>query len=401
MIQLGAFDDGVAADVRDAYIKEIEAIARVSLKDVVPGPDRIAFAQHTPDSQQPMTVVATQKALTQVGFFPGGKADGICGYRTVSAIRLFQEYVRAVEQLSSVPDGRFAPQSQQHLQRWVTRGLHPEWTPTVDGWRSGTLGDTEYTAWLGLLAQVKARYLTSPTRMLQMVNASTAPSDTRKVANWDVSPAGIHLIGVRREEASLKFDDIFVVLIKGLVYKFQGTTEPGAATDSTKGAPFLVQGQHDYHFGWHKRTYLALRPQNKGVLIVRSKGDMRLDDADLANGLQVEGTINVHWGGLGLKRDVNTWSEGCQVINGTAYVNPKDALVNCAAFAATNNDEIAKNPSKTRGAYNVLLDLVTALGSDLESPTVKYTLLAEDDLALNPMLQHKLVAARALVQPLL
>ena len=401
MIQLGAFDDGVAVDVRDAYIKEIEAIARVSLKDVVPGPDRIAFAQHTPDSQQPMTVVATQKALTQVGFFPGGKADGICGYRTVSAIRLFQEYVRAVEQLSSVPDGRFDPQSQQHLQRWVTRGLRPEWTPTVDGWRSGTLGDTEYTAWLGLLAQVKARYLTSPTRMLQMVNASTAPSDTRKVANWDVSPAGIHLIGVRREEASLKFDDIFVVLIKGLVYKFQGTTEPGAATDSTKGAPFLVQGQHDYHFGWHKKTYLALRPQNKGVLIVRSKGDMRLDDADLANGLQVEGTINVHWGGLGLKRDVNTWSEGCQVINGTAYVNPNDALVNCAAFAATNNDEIAKNPSKTRGAYNVLLDLVTALGSDLASPTVKYTLLAEDDLALNPMLQHKLVAARALVQPLL
>ena len=71
-------------------------------------------------------------------------------------------------------------------------------------------------------------------------------------------------------------------------------------------APFLVQGQHDYHFGWHKKTYLALRPQNKGVLIVRSKGDMRLDEADLANGLQVEGTINVHWGGLGLKRDVNT-----------------------------------------------------------------------------------------------
>ena len=124
-------------------------------------------------------------------------------------------------------------------------------------------------------------------------------------------------------------------------------------------------------------------------------------EADLANGLQVEGTINVHWGGLGLKRDVNTWSEGCQVINGTAYVTPTGALVTCAAFTATNNDEIAKNPSKTRGAYNVLLDLVTALGSDLASPIVKYTLLAEDDLAVNPLLQQKLVVARALVQPLL
>ena len=128
---------------------------------------------------------------------------------------------------------------------------------------------------------------------------------------------------------------------------------------------------------------------------------MQLDEADLANGLQVEGTINVHWGGLCLKRDVNTWSEGCQVINGTAYVTPQCALINCAAFAATNNDEIAKTPSKTRGAYNVLLDLVTALGNDLPSPTVKYTLLVEDDLQLNPMLRQKLVDARALVQPLL
>ena len=401
MIQLGAFDDGVGADVRDAYIKEVETIARLPLKDVVPGPDRIAFAPYTPDPQQPMTVAAIQKALAQIGFFPGGKADGICGYRTVSAIRLFQEYVRAVEQLPCVPDGRFGPQSQQHLQRWITKGLQPDWTPTVDAWRSGALGNTEYSAWLGLLGQVKARYLSSPTRMLQLVNANTAPSDTRKVAAWDVSPTGVHLIGVRREEASLKFDDIFVVLIKGLVYKFQGTTEPGAATDPTKGAPFLVQGQHDYHFGWHKKTYLALRPQNNGVLIVRSKGDMQLDEADLANGLQVEGTINVHWGGLGLKRDVNTWSEGCQVINGTAYVTPQGALINCAAFAATNNDEIAKTPSKTRGAYNVLLDLVTALGNDLPSPTVKYTLLVEDDLQLNPMLRQKLVDARALVQPLL
>ena len=232
-------------------------------------------------------------------------------------------------------------------------------------------------------------------------NANTTPTDTKKVAEWDFSPGAIHLIGVRREEASLKFDDIFVALIKGLVYKFQGTTEPGAATDATKGAPFLVQGQHDYHFGWHKRTYLALRPQKNGVLIVRSKGDMRLDEADLANGVQPEGTINVHWGGLGLRRDVNTWSEGCQVITGTAYVTPANTLVNCASFAATNNDEVAKNPSKTRGAYNVLLDLVTALGSDLPSPTVKYTLLVEDDLTLNPMLAKKMAEARAMIQPLL
>ena len=71
--------------------------------------------------------------------------------------------------------------------------------------------------------------------------------------------------------------------------------------------------------------------------------------------------------------DVKTWSEGCQVINGTAYLDPENKLIDCSAFAAVNNSEIAGNPSKTRGAYNVLLDLVTALGNDIPGNSVKYT----------------------------
>ena len=108
----------------------------------------------------------------------------------------------------------------------------------------------------------------------------------------------------------------------------------------------------------------------------------------------------MHWGGKGLLANVKTWSEGCQVINGSVYLTPGNELVNCAAFAAQNNDEIAANPAKTRGAYNVLLDLVTALSSDL-SPTVKYTLLAEPDLDLAPALKQGLADARARVGPLL
>jgi hypothetical protein len=207
----------------------------------------------------------------------------------------------------------------------------------------------------------------------------------------------VHLIGIRRNSFSGKFDDIFVLLIKGLVFKFQGSTEPGASVDQG-GTPWLVQGQHNYHFGWHKRTYLALRPQGVGVLVVRSPHEKRLDNATLANGhLEANGTINVHWGGKGMAADVTTWSEGCQVVTGSVYLNAADELINCSAFAGINQAELNSNLQKTRGAYNVLLDLVAALGSDLPGSSVKYTLLAEQDLDLAPRLNRGLEDAADLV----
>jgi hypothetical protein len=400
MIKLGCFDPGVADSACKAYLKQVEDLTRVPLVEIEPGSDKLALEMHVPDAQQSMPVAEVQQGLKSIGFFPGGKVDGICGYRTLSAIRLFQEYVRSVEKLDSVPDGRFGPVSQQHLRRWADPQFKSEWAPTIERWQTQALGQTEYTEWLSLLEKVKQNYVAGPNRTLQLVNAFSAGADTRKLAQWDFTPAGnIHLVGIRRSEMSGKFDDIFVLLIKGLVFKFQGSTEPGASKDP-RGLPFLVQGQHDYHFGWHQKKYLALRPRNKGVLVVRSKGDKRLDDADLNHGLEANASINIHWGGKGMTRDVNSWSEGCQVINGSVYLNPRNELVDCSAFAATNNAEVASEPSKTRGAYNVLLDLVTALGSDL-SPTVKYTLLTEQDLDLGPALKQGLVDARARVGQLL
>jgi hypothetical protein len=399
MIKLGSFDADTSDAARAAYLKEVEQLTRVPLKDVVPGVDRIVLEKFVPDAEASMTVGAVQEGLKRIGLFPGGKADGICGYRTQSAIRLFQEYVRSVEKLDCQPDGRFGPGTQRHLQRWLDQQLQPEWAPAIAQWQAGPPAPGEYTEWLALLSRVKAQYTATPNRMLQLVNASTIASDTRKVAQWDFGPGHIHLVGIRRHQKENKFDDIFVLLIKGLVFKFQGSTEPGA-TSSPKGRPFLVQGQHNYHFGWHQRKYLALRPQGVGVLVVRSRNNDVLDEADLANGLEANATINVHWGGKGLRADVKTWSEGCQVINGTVYLGPSNELVSCASFAALNNGEIAANPAKTRGAYNVLLDLVTALGSDL-TPTVKYTLLAESDLDLAPALKQGLADTRARVVPLL
>jgi hypothetical protein len=395
VIQLGSYDAGITPAARDAYLKQVAAISRVPVEQIADGADKLSLVPFALDAQQPMTVAEIQRALISRGFFPGGDVDGICGYRTLSAMRLFQEYVRSVEKLPSVPDGRFGAGSQQHLKRWLDGNRTMEWAPTIERWKAGTLGQTEYTDWLALLERVKAKYASAPTRMLQMVNAFTGTTDTRRVADWDFKPSHIHLVGIRRTEKTNKFDDIFILLIKGLVFKFQGSTEPGA-TDNPKGLPFLVQGQHDYHFGWHKKQYLALRPLHldKGVLVVRSKNDARVDDADLDKGLEANATINVHWGGKGLKFDVKTWSEGCQVINGSAYLDPNNQLVDCSAFAAVNNSEVSSNRAKTRGAYNVLLDLVTALGNDISGATVKYMLLVEDDLGLRPSLAATLADAR-------
>jgi hypothetical protein len=205
----------------------------------------------------------------------------------------------------------------------------------------------------------------------------------------------MQLIGLRRAEITGKFDDVFVLLAKGLVFKFLGSTEPGATKDP-RGLPFLVPGQHDYHFGWHQRKYLALRPQGAGVLVLRSRNNKVLDEADLTGALEPNASINIHWAGRGLKGDINDWSEGCQVINGSLYMNPEGRLIDCTSFAAINNGEVASNPARTRAAYNVLQDLVTALGSDL-SPTLKYTLLTEEDLALHADLAVSMAQARELV----
>jgi hypothetical protein len=397
MIDLGCFDPDVPSAACNAYCQELARITRLPLSEVKTGADRLSIHPRAAASSSEMSVAQVQQGLRQTGFFPGAKVDGICGYRTQSAIRLFQEYLRTMERQDTVPDGRFGPRTQGHLQRWLGGGQASAWAPAMARWQAGQDDIGEYSAWLDLLVRVRERQRSAPGRAQQMVEAFAGACDTRRLAQWDVSGTGnTHLVGIRREEFSGKFDDVFVLLVKGLVFKFQGSTEPGATKDP-RGLPFIVPGQHDYHFGWHQHTYLALRPQGAGVLVARSANDKRLDDADLAKGLEPNATINIHWGGKGMTRDVGGWSEGCQVINGTVYINPADELVDCSAFTATNQAELDSNPARTRGAYNVLVDLVTALAADLPGNTVKYTLLAEADLALSPALASGLAAARARV----
>ena len=250
MIKLALFDSNVSDGACNPYKTEVETVTRLPLSNVV---EKIAFERYAPDSNA-MKVADVQGALKSLGFFPGGQVDGIYGYRTQSAIRLFQEYVRAVEKMDCLPDGQFGPQTEQHVRRWLGNHNVPNWSAAIDAWRADSLAGTEFAAWLALLEQVKAGYTGNPNRALQMVNAFSQAADTRKVAQWDFSPKyQVHLIGIRWNGFTGKFDDIFVLLIKGLVFKFQGSTEPGASVDP-RGTPWLIEGQHNYHFGWHKQS---------------------------------------------------------------------------------------------------------------------------------------------------
>jgi|RhiMetdeSRZDD1v2_1073273.scaffolds.fasta_scaffold00514_10 hypothetical protein len=407
MIELGSCDGGVDDAACKAYLQ--------SARQLMTGADLALFntalrgegewKRLTPVAGAP--VVDIQTFLRATAFFPSGTLDGICGYRTTSAIRLFQEYVRTTVpgMTDFLPDGIWGPKCAERAKQWPA-GTKADWAQ----W-SATNPSPECAPWLKLLAQVKAKYVASPTPMLKKVDEFSKPTDTVKRAEWDFDPKKIHLIGIRRHEDMPKseneqrFDDLFVLLIKGVAFTFFGSTEPGHTNVPAKGYPFLVIGQHRYRFGWHhvgdaQKIFQALKPATgAGVLVIRSQ-DLSLQDADLPAVLENAVDINVHWGGS-VGAVVHGWSEGCQVIVGKAYIDHRGQLRNCAGFAALNTDTLGTTTPKgvklTKGAYTLLSDLATALsGATPGDNIVHYMLIPEADLALVPEARQKATEALTL-----
>lgn len=389
IISLGAVDAAVPEAAFNTFITALERITRLPLSQVVNSLEKFQLRRLPEADDASLTVSQLQAGLRATGFFPGGEVDGICGYRTQAAIRLFQEHVRTMDRIPDmVPDGIYGPKTHEHLVGYLSQGRRMDWQQAPG----------EYERWIGFLAAMQAKYMATPDRVTQAVNAFRGDSDTRKPQDWVTSGDGqIHLIGVRRSEFAGKFDDIFVLLIKGMVFQFQGSTEPGASSHP-RGKPFLVQGQHVYNFGWHQSRYRALRPlhlqENHGVLVVRAGADGRLGPDDLERGLEPNFTINIHWAGRGMARDIGSWSEGCQVITGTVYISPKDEMVRCDEFVGLNNSAVMSSQSETRGAYTLLADLVTALSGDMGTQLVNYTMVTQDDLVATPEIARRLQNAR-------
>jgi peptidoglycan hydrolase-like protein with peptidoglycan-binding domain len=337
-------------------------------------------------------VRAVQAELVRSGFLPHGPVDGVYGYRTRAAIRLFQEYVRAGEGVGDIgtPDGIVGKGTRRHLQRWasdehIATWAQPDFRPTETAKRARRLLESA-------LEELRGRHRDKLVDGVDTWQGTTAtlPSD-----EWNADPDRVHLIGIRRN-ASVRAttrsnDDLFVLLGGGLTFVFRGSTDPNP-TSSRDDEPYLVRGQHRYRFGWHKlspwasdrdgslpsaKAYRAFKPDDGGVLVIRDRDrDDALSAADVAGGLEANGSINIHWSGRG----TSNWSAGCQVVGGRKYLGFGDLVADCSPFASSTYGGLARG--QTRGAWHLLEDAITVatptVGTD--GDRVLYTLLYEEDL---------------------
>ncbi len=111
-----------------------------------------------------------------------------------------------------------------------------------------------------------------------------------------------------------------------------------------------------------------------GPLIVRAVGDLLTDRS--FESCQRNNAINIHWSGAGARN----WSAGCQVIAGLKYIDFRNELVDLTGRAASGYRDLSG--SKTRGAYNVLIDAITMAARDIRTggDPILYTLLYERDV---------------------
>lgn len=330
-----------------------------------------------------------QTFLANHGFMPMARIDGVFGYWTLASVRLFQEYVRTIEGFDDIKlaDGRVFKGTHSHMLRWEKEKLQAEWGQF--NWENPT---KEFQLWIDVLNKVKKHYqkalAESPdpaqekgALQLQLINKWPGKTDSRRIADWSFDPKEVHLLGIRcQHDVSSKKrgnDDLFVLLINGMVFKFWGSTDPKPSrSDSTSvegHEPYLVEGQHKYRFSWHKRgnsqkVYKALVPYQNGVLVFRDWDD---EDALTEANIRKHGlgnptgksklnnpnfSINIHW-----TQDTNNWSAGCQVIAGSSYLNHKGQLIDCSAFAAQGYSSLSAvskpGVKMNQGAYTFISDL--------------------------------------------
>lgn len=307
-----------------------------------------------------------QQFLKDAGFMPKAEPNGVFDYATQASVRLFQEYLRTVAGETSIgaPDGVVGPNTLSFVDKWKRDKTTPDAFVSEWGRSDAQKPGAEFNRWMELLRRAKEFYQTNANPIVAHVEQYAKPTDTRKVATWDVSPDTVHLIGIRTNETNSdvkrRNDDLFVLLVRGMVFKFWGSTDPNPDLAERADIPFLVEGQHHYQFGWHKvgdesTVYRALRPASTGVLVFRDKNrDRRLTDDDIVRGLDPapNTTINIHWSGIGSYN----FSAGCQVIAGKSYQNHRGQLIDCTPHAATSYKELGG--AKGRGAYSVFADLV-------------------------------------------
>ncbi|CAH8289669.1 putative peptidoglycan binding protein [Mariniflexile fucanivorans] len=388
---LGDCDQGKQPQNRQLYLKPFHIdgllIGKVSFRD----DDRTkwrSFREGTGND-----ILKLQQFLHKTGFMPRCAFDGVFGYVTQAAVRLFQEYVRSMEHVTDmVPDGIVGSGTMKHVERWQQANKVAEWATIT-----AANPTKQYTDWMNLLHQAKSHYETNPGPVLKHLNSLSKTYSTKKPSDWTFNTNDIHLVGVRRNQTQSttqrENDDLFFLLINGMVFTFWGSTDSSVNMAARKDEAFLIEGQHEYRFGWHKiseekKIYRALKPKDpNGVMILRDwDNDNALTDTDLKvtdshgkiKGMQVNNSINIHWSGIG----TSNYSAGCQVIAGKSYINHKNELQDCSKFASSSYGGLTDSNKQTKGAYNVLTDLILCYAPE-NVTSLYYTLGREDSLALS------------------
>lgn len=390
-LYLGSCDKGKVPESRKSFLKPFHIdgllINKVSFRD----DNRTKWRSFREgDSNE---VMKLQLFLFHAGFMPRSVFDGIFGYVTQASVRLFQEYIRTEENIPDmVPDGIVGLSTMKHIQRWKEGKKISDW-----GKISVTNPTEAYNEWMALLQKAKNYYTSTPGPILKTLNDLHSTYSSRKVQDWSFNTSDIHLIGVRRNETqSIKKrdnDDLFFLLINGMVFTFWGSTDPSVTMAQRKDEPFLIEGQHKYRFGWHKisveqKIYKALKPQNSsGVMVVRdwdnnnalTNNDLKIKDRNgKLKGMQVNPSINIHWSGIGR----SNFSAGCQVIAGKSYLDHKNQLQDCSKFASNSYAELTDSHKKTKGAYNLFTDLILCYAAE-NVTEIFYTLGREESLNID------------------
>ncbi len=347
--------------------------------------------------------------LQQAGFMPHASHDGIFGYVTEAAVRLFQEYVRTndpgyaehEEEHPSFPDGVVGRDTRFHLERWKRDQLTARWG-AADRF---TADHKRWTAWL---LEARKHYIQSPSvTMKKVIDLPMNSTDTLIPDHWQFPTNQPLLVGIRHgAEQSVPLggrpnDDLFTLLVNGMTFHFWGSTDSKPRKKKEKEA-FLVEGQHLYGFSWHNlstsrqhKIYQAMRPARLGVLVTRDVNETNaLDAGNRADGFDKRGnhTINIHWTGDGR----SNWSAGCQVISGRSYVNDAGEVIDCSDFAAVGSADLGSvgrsGARMTKGAYHLLADLLLcyAIPTEIDDiPVIRYTLLQDKDLETIPGLDRQ------------
>ncbi len=342
-------------------------------------------------------VKAMQTFLFNAGIFPEWSIlDGFFGYGTLAGVRLFQEYNRIYEGKEDLlPTGVVDKATWEIMEEWQKLGKR------ADRWDRNNPG-IEFKMALKLLNAAREHYVNHPHFILDLVDkkvdavntgkADHEKVDTFKVTDWTYNEDDIHLVGIRRKEDSAgtnrRNDDLFILLINGMVFLFWGSTDPNRhyAKRTKDDEPFITEGQHKFGFGWHmhsskNESYQGLNPFSTGVLVFRDKHDSRtnkLTEADLKAGIDdaPNTTINIHWTGDGAS---GSWSAGCQVIAGDSYIdnfNNEQQFPN--GFVPVRGSDFKRNKvdkvTKSKGAYNIFTDLILLYAPKREKNYLLYTL---------------------------